>query len=210
VLILIAAYSVYESGQASYTRTERRTDLQQNARSAMDSVTRQVRLAGYAQLNSVRNAIVIGTANVLVIRGDVRLAGVPSPGVDTVYGVRTQANADCPTPPCLMSHAPEALGQNVYTANEARLPLAFGISSITLLYFDANNQPLVTPLDGQATYPPSSTPVDLSGGGTAARDSVHRVRITITAAHTRPYVGPGGAGPQTYTLVEDIRIRNRN
>lgn len=210
VLILVAAYAVFESGQSTYTRAERKTDIQQNARAAMDTLVRQIRMAGYANLNSVDNAIVIGAADRLVIRGDVRLAGLPSPGADTIFAVRTTANADCPAPPCLMSHAAEAAGQNVYTGDEARLPLAFAITSIAFNYFDANNVELAPPLDGANTYPASPAPVDLTGEVTAVRDSVRRIRVTIIASDPRTFAGPGTTGPQTYTLIEDIRVRNKN
>jgi len=95
VLILVAAYAIYESGQSTYKRAERKTDIQQNARAALDTVVRQIRMAGYASLNQVPNSIVIGEADRLVIRGGVRLAGLPSPGTDTIFAVRTAAAFAC-------------------------------------------------------------------------------------------------------------------
>lgn len=212
VVILLGAYTVYESGQATYARTEQRTDIQQNARAALDTLVRQIRMAGYAALNSVQNPIVIGDANVLVIRGDVRLAGLPTPGVDTLFAVRTTANGDCPSPPCLMSQAPEASGVNVYAPNNATLPLAFGITAVTFAYFDGINQQLPAPLDGVAAgaYPDGAVIPNPLPAPTTQRDAVRRVQVTITAADPRTFAGPGGAGPQTYTLTEDVRIRNRN
>ena len=210
VLILVAAYAIYESGQSTYKRAERKTDIQQNARAALDTVVRQIRMAGYASLNQVPNSIVIGEADRLVIRGDVRLAGLPSPGTDTIFAVRTAASADCPRPPCLMSHAAEAAGTNVYTTDEARLPVAFAISSIAFNYFDGNNVELAPPLDGAAAYPAGANPVDLSGETTTVRDSVRRIRVSITATDPRSFAGTGRTGPETYTLVEDVRVRNKN
>jgi hypothetical protein len=52
--------------------------------------------------------------------------------------------------------------------------------------------------------------VDLSGESTAVRDSVRRIRVTITATDPRSFAGTGKTGPQSYTLVEDVRVRNRN
>ena len=213
VLILIGAYVVYDHGLSTFTRTERRTDIQQNARAALDLMARQIRMAGYTasnDTNPVRNPIVIGAADVLVIRGDVRVKdpALAFPGVDTIFGLRTTPNTDCPAPPCLMTHVWETAGTNVYTANAAQLALAFGITGITFRYFKAANAELTAPLDGKTTYPSSATPVDLSTEVRTDRDAVHRIQVTITA-QADAFAGPG-AVPQTYVLTQDIRIRNKN
>ncbi len=212
VLILIGAYSVYESGQTTYARTEQRTDIQQNARAALDTVVRQIRMAGYAQLNAVPNSVVIGDTNVLVIRGDVRLTGAPTPGMDTIFAVRTTVNSDCPTPPCLMSQAAEISGVNVYAPDTATLPLAFGISTIQFAYFDGVNQQLATPLDGvtAGAFPDGALAPSPLPTPSTTRDAVRRIQVTVTAADSRTVVGPGAAAPEIYTLTEDIRIRNKN
>ena len=212
VVILLGAYAVYDTGQATYARTEQRADIQQNARAALDTLVRHIRMAGYAQQNAVVNPIVIGDTNVLVIRGDVRMAGLPTPGVDTIFAVRTTVNGDCPAPPCLMLQAPEVSGVNVYTANSATLPLAFGITAITFAYFDANGQQLPTPLDGVSggAFPDGALPPNPLPGTTTNRDAVRRIQVTVTAVDPRTFAGPGSRGPQVYTLTEDVRIRNRN
>ncbi len=218
LLIVIGAYIVYDHGQSTFTRTERRTDIQQNARAAMDLMARQIRTAGYFASNDPDpprvTPVVIGTANLLVIRGDVRVKdpALAFPGVDTIFGVLSIANPPwCPaTPPpqvpCLMTHTPETDGTNVYAVGAAKLALAYGITGITFRYFNAANAELAAPLDGKTTYPSSATPVDLSAEDTTDRNAVQRVQVTITA-EAAAFAGPG-AVPQTYVLTQDIRIRN--
>ena len=76
---------------------------------------------------------------------------------------------------------------------------------------------VATPLAAQrgrgqapAVPPRAAAPVDLTGEVTAVRDSVRRIRVTIIASDPRTFAGPGTTGPQTYTLIEDIRVRNKN
>ncbi len=222
VMILLGAYMVYETGQSTFTRTERRTDIQQNARAALETISRQIRLAGYAVVNNppALPAVVIGDTNVLVIRGDVRLANLNAPTVDTIFGVQPTANASCPeTPlpqvPCLMTHtreAPDSGGMNVYAVGNATLPLAFRISNITFAYFGQDNAPLLPiPLDDVAAggYATSASPVIISPADATNRNRVQRIRVTITASDTRTFVGPGAPPGQVYTLTEEVQLRNQ-
>jgi prepilin-type N-terminal cleavage/methylation domain-containing protein len=47
VIVLLGLYVVYETNQATYVRGEGRADLQQNARVALDQMTRELLMAGY-------------------------------------------------------------------------------------------------------------------------------------------------------------------
>jgi len=79
VMVIGGAYMVYDASQSTALADERKADLQQNARSAMDLLMWQIRLAGYLALGSTPNRIAIGTDTLLVIRGDVRLTGGAGP-----------------------------------------------------------------------------------------------------------------------------------
>ena len=47
VLVLLAVYQLFDTGSATYRSGQRKVDVQQNARVALDEVVRQLRMAGY-------------------------------------------------------------------------------------------------------------------------------------------------------------------
>ena len=47
LLVLIAIYQLFDTGSATYRSGQRKVDVQQNARVALDEVVRQFRMAGY-------------------------------------------------------------------------------------------------------------------------------------------------------------------
>ncbi len=204
VVVLGAAYMVYEAGLSTTAKDERKVDLQQSARAALDLLMWQIRVAGYLNLGTTPNRIAIGTDNLLVVRGDVQLNGAL--GIeDTLFAVQPNATGTCATPPCLVT------GTNVYTVNAAQMVTAFNIASLTLAYFDQNNTPLPTPLDGvgPGAFPDGTPAPSPLGGPTTNRDAVRKVRLTLTAVDPRVSAGPGvGSTPERITLTADVRIRN--
>lgn len=204
VVIIGGTYMVYEAGHSTALKDQRRADLQQNGRAALDLLMWQLRLAGYLNMGTVPNRVAIGTDNLLVVRGDVQLNGAPGVS-DTLFGIQSAATAVCATPPCLVT------GTNVYQVSAAQAVTAFNISSVTFTYFDRNNNPLATPLDGvvAGAFPngaPASSPLP---GSTAARDAVRKIRMTLTASNTTVSAGPGiGSTPDQIVLTADVRFRN--
>ncbi len=220
VLILLGIYMVYDIGSTTFLRTERRSDMQQNARAALDTLARQIRVAGYVQPNPAyppglpRDPIVIATATALVIRGDVRVANpaLLAP-VDTIFGVTLVPTGGCGSPPCLMTHVPETSGTNVYSIGTASLPLAFGITSVAFTYFNnANAQLLPVPLDAVnvGAFPDGPLAPDPLPGPKAARNAVRRIVVTLTASDSPlAFAGPGSPGfERDYTVTQEIWIRN--
>jgi prepilin-type N-terminal cleavage/methylation domain-containing protein len=47
LLVLLAVYQLFDTGSATYRSGQRKVDVQQNARVALDEVVRQLRMAGY-------------------------------------------------------------------------------------------------------------------------------------------------------------------
>jgi type IV pilus assembly protein PilW len=204
VVVLGAAYLMYETGHSTMRKDERAMDVQQNARAALDLLTWQIRLAGYLNQGTTPNRIAIGTDTVLVVRGDVQLTG--GLGLtDTFFGVQPNATAVCAAPPCLVT------GTNVYTVAAAQEVTAFNVSGLTFTYFDQNNTLLPTPLDGVGAGAfPNGTPAPSPlGGPTTNRDAVRKIRLTLTALEARVSAGPGIAStPTQITMTADVRIRN--
>ncbi len=204
VLVIGGAYLAHDASQSTARKDERQSDLQQNARGALDMLTWQIRLAGYLALGTLPNRIAIGTDNLLVVRGDVQLSGAP--GVtDTLFAVQPGVSGVCAVPPCLVT------GTNVYTVTAAPVVTAFKITAVTFTYFDQNNLALATPLDGVAAgaYPDGTAASSPLPGATAARDAVRKVRVTLTAFDGTVSGGPGvGSTPTQITLSADVRLRN--
>lgn len=237
VVIVGGVYMVYDASQSTARKDERKSDLQQNARNALDMLFSQLRLAGYYQdpspdisFSSKPNRIIIGTDNVLVVRGDVQLTGIPG-FVDTLLAVQPTANAICTAPPCLM------VGTNVYTVSAAQTVAAYNISAVSFAYFDNNNVQLATPLDGvgPGAFPNGTVPSPLPSPlpapnapdpltGTASRNAVTNVLVTVTAiacivwdpatgscSQWAVSAGPGvGSTSDRVTLSAFVRLRNAN
>lgn len=203
-VVLVGAFMVYDASQSTARKDERVSDLQQNARSALDMLVSQIRLAGYLNLRALPNRIAIGTDTLLVVRGDVQLGG--GAGVtDTLFAVQPNATAVCAAPPCLVT------GTTVYTVNAAQAVTAFNVSAVTFQYFDLNNNVLAAPLDGvvAGAFPDGVAAPNPLPGTTTARDTVRKIRVTLTATNASVSAGPGpGSTAQQITLTSDIRFRN--
>ena len=219
VVVIGAIYTVYAGNQAMFTRGERMTDLQQNARGALDLLGREIRMAGYADTpgppansNPGRNPnpIIIDRSDLLVIRGNVTKAQ-PGGGVDVFYAVQPNQTAICVTPPCLLRGVYNPPGVGAYSLEGAGATwdvVAYNIRTVTFTYFDANNNQV----------DPGAPPNALDGANVGVafpgllatyteRGLVRRVVVTVTAADNRGALPYGGNAP-VYILWTDINIRN--
>lgn len=80
LLVLLAVYQLFDTGSATYRSGQRKVDVQQNARVALDEVVRQIRMAGYWPENfdaSLANDLPVtsigfhvGMSNGLAVYGD--------------------------------------------------------------------------------------------------------------------------------------------
>ncbi len=221
VVLIGSAYMVYQTGQSTVRSGQQGADLQQNARAALDMLTWQIRLAGYLNQGTTKNWIAIGTDNLLVVRGNVKLncempgdtCAPPVPLSDTLFAFQPTGTGACPAPPpnypassCLVTDT------NMYTANTAQVIMAYNIwpgpNAITFAYFDQNNVQLATPLDGVNAGAYNAVPSDPLPGTTASRNSVRKVRVTLIALD--PIVGAStGAGSTSkqFVLTSDVRVR---
>ncbi len=207
VLVLGGAYMVYEAGWSTVGRSERKADLQQNTRAALDMLTWQIRLAGYQDLGMAPNRIVIGQNDLLVIRGDVQVLGALVLN-DTLFGVQNPdpPTLTCPVPPCLVT------GANVYTVAAAPTAIAFGgITAVNFNYFDRLDLPLAAPLDGvvEGAFPDGAAAPNPLPGPANDRDAVRMIQIVLTAvdASVGPRVGVD-SGIERITLRANVRFRN--
>jgi hypothetical protein len=217
VVVLGGAYMVYDAGWSTVGRSERRADLQQNARAALDILVWQIRHAGYQSLGVAPDRIVIGENNLLVIRGDVQVTGALVLS-DTLFGIQPNQSTICLAPPCLVT------GTNVYTVAAAPVVAAFGVvTGLTFNYFDRNDVQLPAPLDGvtAGAFPdgtaapsplPGPAPCPASPQSTeSCRNAVRRIQIVLTAVDRNVTAGPGpGSGVEQIVVSADVQLRNTN
>jgi type IV pilus assembly protein PilW len=195
MLILAGVFQIFVPSTATYALSQRRLNAQQNARVAMDLVTRQIRMAGYFPenidtdpANDLSNRVRIASNAALAVYGDLDGSGASqvflfclSNGLRVIRG------------------APDAVTSYECANGDV---MAESVTALSFAYFDANNDPVPSPpttpyaLDAQAV---GALP-DL--GDTTERGAVRRIVVSLTARET------GAAGPQTYSLTSDIRLRN--
>ncbi|PYN86279.1 MAG: hypothetical protein DMD87_17665 [Candidatus Rokuibacteriota bacterium] len=197
LLILVGIFQVFDPSRNAYQVSERKLGVQQNARVAMDRMSRQIRMAGYFpenidadNTNDLSNSIQVATESALSISGDLDMTGASSAytfcldntGLRRVRGtIGTGASYIC--------------------ANGDLM--AESVTALRFAYFDSANNPVPNP-------PPSTYNLDAQGLGGAPnfasvteRSAVRRIVITVTARENVP-----NQPAQTYTLASDVRLRN--
>ncbi|PYN83922.1 MAG: hypothetical protein DMD96_00360 [Candidatus Rokuibacteriota bacterium] len=197
LLILVGIFQVFDPSHRAYQTSERKLDVQQNARVAMDTMARQIRMTGYFPenidtdtANDLSNRIQAASESALAIAGDLDGSGasnaftfcLDNTGLRRVRGAIGTAAS--------------------YTCANGQL-LAESVTALTFAYFDSANNPIPNPptapynLDGQAfgVAPAFAT--------TTERAAVRRIVIMVTARESVP-----GQPAQTYTLASDVRLRN--
>jgi hypothetical protein len=195
---------MFDFVRLSYVKGERKLDVQQSARLVMDTMARELRMAGYFPENFDTNlasdlagtaaGIHVAAANSLAVSGDLSGNCNPTGGACPDYSskvylyclsgttvIRKITDFDTPT-----SGTPPA---SAYTCNGGDI-LAQNINALTFSYYNINNALL--------------TPLPLSS---ANRANVGSVVITLIGQEAVP--GPGQL-PQTFTLTETVRLRNLN
>jgi len=203
-LVIIGIYNLFDTSRATYVSGQRKVDVQQNARAALDEIVREIRMTGYFPENfptpptpPLANPIQVATNAALAVHGDLDGSGGSQVFLFCLDGsllrrrVAAQGSVNAYTCP---------LGQNLLDT-----VLAEYVTSLSFTYLAADNTPIPNPptapyqLDSQAL---GAAP---SFATTTQRGAVSTVLITLTATEVVP-----GQQPQTYTLTSSVRIRNPN
>lgn len=197
LLILMGIMQVFEPSNLAYQASQRKLNVQQNGRVAMDVMVRQIRMAGYFPenidtnvANDQTNSIEIATDQALAIAGDLDGSGASNAfffcldggGLRRVRGARGAAAS--------------------YTCSSGEV-LAESVTSVGFAYYDANNNPVPNPPTGPYQLDAQVAGAVPSFANTAQRAAVRRVVITLTARENVP-----NQPAQTYTLTSDVRLRN--
>jgi len=154
--VLLGLYLMYETNQVSFTKGERQTNIQQNARIGLDRIIRELRLAGSdpsGVLGSGGIAFVVAEANRVQFYAD-----VDSDGTTDRVEYRFDAAAQLIRRQFWKSAAA--------TATAGAQQLARTVTALTFAYYDGSNNLLPTPVA------PSSL------------GDIRRVSVTVTTADT--------------------------
>lgn len=197
-LLVVTIYMMFETNQSTFNKGETDTDLQQNARVAMDRLVRELRMVRFDPQATPIIPSPCATAIQSATSTSIRFIGDVDP--DPI------ADYSCPSPPCTerVEYTYDAAGKRIRREEWPRLtgstscvndsdwsssggahPLAEKISGLTFAYYDANNNPITAPV--------------------AAADlgNIRRITITLTTSATLPR-----EGPRSYAIRSEVRPRN--
>ncbi len=204
LVILLGVYLVFDTNRALYASGSRKVDVQQQARVALDVMSRQIRMAGFYPERFDADAatnpslasplrVLTGTESALVVYGDLDNSNTSNVFLFCRNGssiIRKRSTA-VDAPSAFTCDGGEALASN--------------ITGLRFTYYDQSSVPLPNPpgttysLDGQALG------VVPDYGLITERDAVRTVVIAVTGREDVP--GPGKA-PQILTLNASVRLRN--
>lgn len=197
LLILVGIFQVFDPSRNAYQVSERKLDVQQNARVAMDRMARQIRMAGYFpentdanNANDLSNSIQIATESALSVAGD-----LDNTGASSVYTFCRDSSG--------LRRVQGAIGAaGSYTCANGQL-MAESVTALSFAYFDSANNPVPNPPTGPYNLDAQGLGGAPSFASVAERSIVRRIVIMVTARETVP-----GQPAQTYTLASDVRLRN--
>ncbi|MGE5851039.1 MAG: hypothetical protein ACM362_13000, partial [Candidatus Methylomirabilota bacterium] len=173
-------------------RGTRKWDVQSQARVAMERISREVRMAGYASPDKLTDPVVIATNDTLSIHAD-------TDGTGAKY--ITYSRRDC------SGNVGSTLFRNVSTTTFCGgEPFIEDVTNLTFAFYELNNVPLPYPpgstyqLDGQGYVTGTGTPTIPVVGG--SRDRIRQVKIALTVQQqVKNVLIP-------FTATTDVTLRN--
>ena len=223
LLVMLAVYGLFDTGSATYRSGQRKADVQQNARVAMDEIVRQLRMAGYFPENFDANPandlppttmkIHVAMSDGLAVYGD-----ADGTGASNVFLFCVQA--DKPNRKVYIRRGKGPTGAVAsYTCASGDIlaqlaDLTYRRDSDTIIdnttwlnftYYDTNHALVPVPaaaprgLDDEVL---GAVPVFAS---TVNRGGVRTVVITLVARQDLAH-----QDPQIFSLTSSVRLRNVN
>jgi prepilin-type N-terminal cleavage/methylation domain-containing protein len=200
LIILGSVYGLLDSNRDTFASGEVKADVQQNARFAMDEISRQLRVAGYYPENFdadpandiAGNAVHAATDAAIAIFGDTNAAGASNVALFCLDGSTLRRSI--------------AAAGNVasYTCSNGEA-LAENVTRLSFAYYGADNAPIPNPPDAPYLLDAQDVEVLPDFADVTQRAAIRRVVISLTV---RDDVMRGT--PQVYNLTSDIRLRNVN
>jgi len=212
LVILLGIYQVFDTSRMTYLSGERKVDVQQNVRTALDLMAREIRMAGYFYENfdtdTANNmpspvALQIAATNGLVIFGDVDGSNASNVFLYCLSGNSLIRKKSGQTGTGKGKPASNATAAYLCTSSTPDL-LAENITGLAFTYYDVNGA-VLTPgaqsaldSEGMNTVPPFAS--------VTQRSAARTVVVTLTAEESVP----GQSQAQQYTLTQVVRLRNMN
>ncbi|MCP3982306.1 MAG: prepilin-type N-terminal cleavage/methylation domain-containing protein [bacterium] len=198
LVVLTITLSIYKPSRLLYTRGERKTDVQQNARLGMAEMARQIRMAGFFPENftdapptpSIVDPILVASENFLTIHG-----AADGSAASSAFSFCLDGNL------LRRINGSRASGGS-YTCSSGEV-LAENVTALRFTYYDENGAPVPDPpstpydLDDQ---PPGAVP-DMTT--VVQRESIRRVVVSLSVEWQEP-----NGEQQNYHLNSDVRLRN--
>jgi prepilin-type N-terminal cleavage/methylation domain-containing protein len=204
-VVIAGVFLLYTTMQSTLSRGELMTDLQQNARVAMDRMVQEIRMAGYDPSGAIpvvtlqpRAAIRGASSSCLSFVAYNSTSGASAQITYYLSGNSLMRQQD---PWCA---ANACFGTCATCATSSSQPLAESVNLVTLTYYDAYNQILIPHSTVSQGCPPSATTQTFTQLDYGQMKQIRRVAITIQTRDSRPDVFS-----EFYTLTNDVRLRNR-
>jgi len=188
LIVVTASYGFFTEQNQAYKVQEQVSELQQNVRTAMETMVREIRMTGYDTYNTPKVAgIVSAGANTIHFTQNITRTNPPyapdedidDPNEDVTYFLGATGY-----PNCLMRKARQRTGTTTASALTDSV-LAENIQSISFQYYDA------------------------SDAVTAVLANIRKIEITLVGRTSKP--DPNYAqneGYRTYQLVSQVVPRN--
>lgn len=211
-IVMGGVFLLYTTMQTTLSRGEAMTDIQQNARTGMNRLIQEVRMAGNDPNGTLPNPEGLNAGE--FPSGPLRAAGPdcvtfiapgadPGTGVPASYRVSYYQVLGVPT----LWRRAEQWTAGAYPITGA-IALADTIAAFALTYYDGNNNllvPQVITVPASLNCPPTA---GASVGNVlrltiAQLDAVRRIGITLQTQTARP-----GINSQSYTLGNEVLLRN--
>ncbi|MGH7411452.1 MAG: PilW family protein [Candidatus Methylomirabilis sp.] len=190
VVVLLAIYMILDTSRADYAMGAARSDVQENIRVALESMARELRMAGYAPTNTPNAdcaappcGVTALTASAVTFQADLD-GNTQTDKVEYAFAAPTNL-----TKPCDPSDA-TTVGR---ITRSAQSWAAGAWSPVTPTAYDV----------AQCVKAVTITYRDSTGAATAVAANVRRITISIQGEeNTR------GHTPRTYALATDVWLRN--
>ena len=209
LVILFGIYNMFESNRDTYVTGTRKADVQQNARVAMDTISRQLRMAGYypelydndpASVTTTSipapptpAAVQFASQNALAVYGD--LDGTcANPGQAACPANSSNIFLYCLSGSTIVRKKTTPSDANRFTCTGGDV-LAENITSLQFIYYDGNNGIIPNPLPASGTYTLDAT-------------QLPNVRTIVITLGTTESVALPGREAQSITLTSSVRLRN--
>lgn len=181
LVVLAAIYAVYVTQHREYSRQEQITEMHQNARMAMDMMSKDIMMAGYGPSNHTRCS---GTGTATNCVG-ITSANATSISITADLNDNKSITADTSNPHENISYylySSDGITTLGRVSNGTLQPAVENISALTFAYLDS------------------------AGTATTNLAFIRTVQITLTAKTAK--IDPNLNTFHTYTLTSNVEIRN--